>query len=130
MKFFCPLEINNHFVLSAIKPIHTKQNNPRNPEEYTQTTLMHERVFGDGPHILKSSNFNHFYMYICCLLNSPKRSRAIFAMAVFGVILMLLAKLVGEGFLGEETTLEKGEYTLLHGVENRRGERRNYYEGY
>jgi hypothetical protein len=38
-------------------------------------------------------------------------------MWVFGVILMLLDWMGCEGYLREETTLQKGEYTLIHGRE-------------
>lgn len=117
MKFFCALGTEKKFVLSCVKDRVTKQNIPHIPGKYTQPTFLHKRVIGGGIRFHKISIFNHFYMYICCLLNKPKRSRAFFAMGVFGVILMLLAGSVNAGFFDEEYTLQKGEYTFLHGVE-------------
>lgn len=115
MKFFYALETERKFVLSCVTMGNTKQNIPHNPGKYTQPTLLHRRGNLHRPGSYQNGLFNQFYMYICYLLKVSKRYREIFAMAVLGVTLMLLVNDVCEGFLGKETTLEKGEYTLLHG---------------
>ncbi len=81
MKFFYPLESENKFVLSWFHAKKYKTNYSTHPRKtfktftYTRTAILR---LGPGH---KMNPFNHFYMYICNLLNSPKRSRAIFVMA-------------------------------------------------
>ncbi len=114
MKFFYAPESKNKFVLYFVSPNLTKQIILHNPEKYTQYTLLHETLSGSMGSRVKNGLINQFYMYICCLLNITKRSRAIFAMEGFWMILVLLAVGQTVRFLSEETTLRNREYTLIH----------------
>jgi len=86
MKFFWPLESPNKFVLHAEVHDVTKQNISHNPGKPTQPTLLHcnrVRTGGDG---LRRFNLIYLYMYICKILNLPKRPWEFFAMGSFGGI--------------------------------------------
>jgi len=90
MKFFWPLESPNKFVLHAEVHDVTKQNISHNPGKPTQPTLLHcnrVRTGGDG---LRRSNLIYLYMYICKILNLPKRPWEFFAMGEKEEILSLL----------------------------------------
>ena len=84
MKVFSAVEIGNKFVLQAHKGVLTKQNIPHNPGRYTQPTLLHSVGLEGWVRGVHTPSIIHYYMYICKILNKPKRLRKFFAMRDFG----------------------------------------------